>query len=601
MKSLMSFYSALLEESGRRCGTSTALDLKTIKRRFEHEGMSFLTISLARFGKDFTKALDDGVVGPSMFASFGKHLGTPRLFGGFLDLVFERSTGRLLDEPNHNAILAIRQLTLMFAKISLDCTNDRTEAALQKFIQCDLEVGDGDRNRKSSDKLDFGRIHHLLGRDFWSELDRRIWQGEIKPKHGPGSTAQKLIGNSKYYEYEWTTRLEELFPYTETCLPSWKLFDFTKHVTYREPVDELSSQVITVPKTLETPRVIAMEPVHMQYVQQGLLEAAMEIIERDYLLSDFIRFDGEGSQEINQRMAREGSLTGDLATLDLSEASDRVSNQLVQLMTERFPWSDQAIQASRTLTAEISQLDQKIQLNKFASMGSALCFPMEALVFLTVVFVGIERALNRPLTRRDLESLRGRVRVYGDDIIVPTDYVQPVIQALEAFGFVVGKNKSFWTGRFRESCGKDYYAGTDVSIVRMRNEFPASREDATQLVSVVSLRNQLSANGYEQSVEWLDHEIERLIPFPFVEETSPVLGKHHNGHQTSKWDKKLQRPLVRGCVVSSPLPINPIGSYEALLKFLLKRGSQPFEDVEHLERSGRPRRVHINVEWAPSI
>jgi len=618
----MSFYQLLLEESGRRCCTSTTLDVEYAQGRFEHEGVSFLTITLARFGKDFLKALDRGQVDLTMFATFSRHRGTPRFLGGFLDLVFDRSTGRLLDEPSKTAILAIRQLTLMFAKIKLDCSNERSAAALQKFIECDREVGDSDQRRSSSLELLFGAVHRLLGRDLWSFVDNKIYDGSILPKHGPGSTAEGILGNKKFLSRDWTMRLEHAgFHYVDFACASWSQHADLHRVTFREPGSEMPARVTSVPKTLETPRIIAMEPVCMQFVQQGLLEVIVEGIQRDDILKDFIRFDGAGSQEINQRLARHGSSTGELATLDLSEASDRVSNRLVRIMHARHVLTDEAVQACRSTKAEIRELGITIELNKFASMGSALCFPMEAMVFLTTVFVGISTMLNRRLTRKDIESYRGKVRIYGDDIIVPAETVPYVTAALEAFGFVVNSGKSFWTGRFRESCGKDYYDGTDVSIVRMRSVFPTSRKNASELVSTVSLRNQLYEAGYEQPVAYLDTVIERLIPFPYVNEmrwihewekhlnsfltvtpTSPVLGRlRPAGYQTDRMCPRLQRPLVRGAVIRGRLPINEIDGYDALLKHFLKRGDQPVFDEKHLERSGRPRRVFIDVEWSPSV
>jgi len=127
-------------------------------------------------------------------------------------------------------------------------------------------------------------------------------------------------------------------------------------------------------------------------------------------------------------------MNGNLATLDLSEASDRVSNQHVRLLVKNHRALREAVDATRSRKADV--LGKTIRLAKFASMGSALCFPFEALVFATIVFVGIERELNRQLTQKDIESFYGRVRVYGDDIIVPVEYVESVVRELEALGFV---------------------------------------------------------------------------------------------------------------------------------------------------------------------
>jgi len=237
-------------------------------------------------------------------------------------------------------------------------------------------------------------------------------------------------------------------------------------------------------------------------------------------------------------------------------------------------------------------------------MGSALCFPIEAMVFTTVIFLGIQNALRRPLTKKDIKSFKGQVRVYGDDIIVPVVYVADVVRALESFGFRVNTSKSFWTGKFRESCGKEYYDGEDVSIVRVRSLLPTSRRDVGAVVSTVSLRNQLYKAGSWATVRWLDRWIERVIPFPTVEPTSPVLGKHSFlGYQAERVEtgSNMQRPLVRGAVLKSTLPVNKVDEEFALLKYFLKRGDLPIADREHLTRSGRPDSIDIKIRWASAV
>jgi hypothetical protein len=223
----------------------------------------------------------------------------------------------------------------------------------------------------------------------------------------------------------------------------------------------------------------------MQYMQQAILENLVESLEEDDISSWLI---GIGDQIPNQEMAYEGSLNGNLATLDLSEASDRVSVQQVMGLLANHPSLREGVDASRSMKADvlIDGTHQVVRLNKFASMGSALCFPFEAIVFATVIFVGIEKELGHRLTRQDIKSFKGQVRVYGDDIIIPVRFADSVIAHLEAFGFKVNANKSFWTGKFRESCGKEYYNGTDVSIVRVRRVFPTSLKDVPEILSIVS-------------------------------------------------------------------------------------------------------------------
>lgn len=331
----------------------------------------------------------------------------------------------------------------------------------------------------------------------------------------------------------------------------------------------------------------------MQYVQQGLLERFVENLRHAYHVKEFIDW---SDQVPNQEMARIGSLTRELATLDLSEASDRVSMQLVRRLFANHPHLLGAIEACRSTRADV--LGEVINLNKFASMGSALCFPVESIVFLTIVFAAIAEEMGVPFSRKLLKKLRGKVRVYGDDIIVPVEFVASTVSWLEAFGLKVNEDKSFWSGSFRESCGKEYLNGSDVSIVRVRQMLPTSRQHVPELVSAVSLRNQLFKAGYDDTVEWLDTYIERLIPFPYGLESSPGLVRlGYLGFSAERTHPDLHYPLVKGVVVKNTSPVSKLDGGDALLKFFLKRGEDPFFDPEHLQRAGRPVSAKLKHRW----
>jgi len=589
----------VLLDRGTWCHTSTIRDFKRISSRVEHEGLSFLTITLPNFGSDLQKGLDQGFADRHLFKGFPWKGGLPLFLGGFLDLVFDRKTGRLLDVPDVDAIQAIRQITLMFAKINLPCSQTRERAAITRYVECEQEVRRSDAALTDPERDQFERVGRLLWSDVLQAVDEDIYYGRLIPKHGPGATADKLSGNRKFCQTEWTQRLEQVFPSGESLLPNWRYFEHLDRVELLEPGDERPVRVITVPKTLKTPRIIAIEPTCMQYSQQGVLEAIVPYVESGDT-TYHAGVVGFTDQVPNQVLARRGSLDGNLATLDLSEASDRVSNQHVRLLVRRMPHLAEALDATRSRKADVPG-HGVLRLAKFASMGSALCFPLEAMVFATIIFCGIEQGLNRRLTKKDVKSFVGQVRVYGDDIIVPVDHVVGVIGKLETFGFRVNPDKSFWTGRFRESCGREFYDGHDVSVVRVRELLPTSHQDVPGLVSTVSLRNQLYQAGYWGVVEHLDGILDRLIPWPNVAPTSPVLGRHSFlGYDIQRMCPDLHRPLVKGYVVSSSIPKNSLGDTGALLKWFLKRGSQPFADVDHLERSGRPQSVDIKLRWAPS-
>jgi len=140
MKSLMCLLREVLLDRGTWCGVSTALDLKKIQSRVEAEGVSFLTITLPTFGKDLERALDQGYVDSQLWKGFQKSRSSgclPLFLGGFTSLIFDRASGRLFDVPSIDAIQAIRQITLMFAKINLDCSESRTKAAIAGFVKCE--------------------------------------------------------------------------------------------------------------------------------------------------------------------------------------------------------------------------------------------------------------------------------------------------------------------------------------------------------------------------------------------------------------------------------------------------------------------------------
>ncbi len=596
MKSQLLLLQLLLSELGSRCCTSTTRDIENITRRVEKEGISFLTITLPAFGKDLLEALDLEQVSSTHFLGYRKRGCLPRLFSGFTEQIFDMKSGRLLDDPSIVAIHSVLQATQLMSKVNIPCSDARVSAAIDKYIQCEQEVVVSDAKVTHQELREFNRMGNFLFGSVFAKMANAVYDGDILPKHGPGTTAEKLIGNEKYFQTEWPDRLENLFPAGEYIFSSWShQLGGTREVNYLDPGAERPVRVITVPKTLKTPRIIAIEPVAQQYMQQGLLEKLVKWLETDDFVSPFIGFT---DQVPNQDLARVGSLSGNLATLDLSEASDRVSNQHVLFLLADYPYFSAAVQATRSTTADVPGYGV-IPLSKFASMGSALCFPMEAMVFLTLIFLGIEKELKRPLSRKDLKDLRGKVRVYGDDIIVPVEYVLSVVSFLEAFGLKVNGNKSFWTGKFRESCGKEYYAGHDVSIVKVRQLLPSSRRDVLQIVSTVSLRNQLFHAGYSETVDWLDAQLVRILRyFPEVLPTSAVLGRHSYGFKPEKMCPRLHVPLVKGYTIRDIIPINSIDDDAALLKYFLKRGDKPMPKG-HMERSGRPKSFDIKLGWSP--
>ena len=560
----------------------------------------------------------------------------PEFLGGFLEVVFHVESGRLIHVPDDSdkefsfsgdsvtlndfdrqveCVAAIRQLTLMFGKVEQQCSEARNKAAIEKYVETDRQIEE-DCDRITSrpdffnrDILPLKKVFLTVFGDVLTRLDELIYNHELRPAHGPGATADRLVGNQKFRQSEWTERMEDLFPYGEYALPNWRHAYALEDVNWRSPSDERPVKVVFVPKTASTPRVIAIEPTCMQYMQQAVSRELVSLLEADPRANCFVGF---REQWPNQAMAQIGSEDGSLATLDLSEASDRVPNWLVEELLENWPHVNEAFQVVRSQRADVPTVGV-IPLQKYASMGSALTFPVEAMVFSTIVLAGLVGRNSSAPNWKSIKEFRKKVRVYGDDIIVPTDYAVTAMRSLEFFGFKVNSAKSFWTGGFRESCGKEYWRGQDVSIVKFRQVLPRSLRDVTEIMSTVDTRNQLFQAGHVGLVRMLDGVLEKVLKgfYPYVTETSPVLGRlSPSGHyEIQGIDENLHAPFVRGFVSSARSPLNELDGWQALLKCLLLAGddkstddenyrfvpSDPSNMHEHLTRSGRPRAASIKL------
>lgn len=623
MNSLTELLLEVLEESGNFCGVDTSQDRKTILARVENEGDSFLTITLPSFTKDLQKALDRGVVDQSLFVSFKRARGLviPAFLQGFMSLIFDPLNGRIryaasdfdfMDDTmrvNPLAIQAVSQITSFAGKIERECSPKRVDAAYLRYITNESHVRDFDSRRTATMLQEFRTMSHWVFGSLFRAMSLDITGGEIHPHHGPGSVADKLRGNAKWNQRSWPDRLEEVFPFGRYAFSGWRHYLDSTESGRDVPGTEIPVNVITVPKTLKTPRIIAVEPTSMQYMQQALEACFVDNLSSTRVESIV----GYSSQEPNQFLARMGSLSsnhpewdekfGGSATLDLSDASDLVSNQLVREMVKDFPALLEGLDATRSRKADVHG-HGVIRLAKFASMGSAMCFPIEAAVFTVIVFMALHEVYPNVHPSKLVESFDGLVRIYGDDIIVPKDAAQCAADKLEAFGLKVNRDKSFWNGYFRESCGKDYYDGFDVTIVRIRHDLPAPHMSASEFAESVmatsAMRNNFYERGWFSVVEWLDIRLLDALKgvYPYVGPFSSAIGRiSHAGHQTDKWDDKLQRPMVKAFVDSSRSPASKLDGPGALMKVLSAQSGLPNPDAKHLERAGRPSSLRIKKRW----
>lgn len=227
------------------------------------------------------------------------------------------------------------------------------------------------------------------------------------------------------------------------------------------------NRLTTVPKDETIDRVIACEPTMNMYVQKGigaLIRRRLKTVNID--LND---------QSINQRLALQGSLSGELATVDLSAASDSVSLAICKLLLPSC-WYDILLMTR----CDVGKMPDGtlLEYEKVSSMGNGYTFELESLLFW-----GITQACEDFLS--DTCSLPNhQCSVYGDDIVCRTSSVDCLRYILRTCGFSLNDDKSFWEGPFRESCGKHYFNGTDVSPFFIR-------EPVNDITSLIGLCNRL--------------------------------------------------------------------------------------------------------------
>jgi len=512
-------------------------DLETIKSRVENEGLSFLTITLPNFSKLFERSLENGFLDPACFRVFSRinrHEALPSFLRGLLGQIFDHKTGKvILNEPPTNfqsvdgmapddiptCVEAVRQICRLFNKVELPCSENRIRKAFESFIEIEREFETFSLPDEEAAKF------LVVTRMLWGGMFRDFNPDTTIPKHGPGATAERLSGNQKYIIRRWHDRLEPYFPLVDNGYPLGTDVDSEELeiVTIVPEHDEQPVKVIAVPKTLSSPRIIAIEPVCTQYVQQGIRDYLYDKLESHWLTSGRINF---RDQSVNQRLAMKASRTGRYATIDLSEASDRVPLDLAMYMFEGNRDLHDSILACRSTRARLPDGRIVDPLRKFASMGSALCFPVEAMYFYTICVMALLDAQNLSCTQRNIFKVSRRVRVYGDDIIVPCTHADAVLDYLQKFNCKVNVNKTFKTGKFRESCGRDAYAGYEVTPTYIRQPYPENRQQPASLVSWCATANLFYLKGYWQTASLMFKTLERILgPLPYVRETASMLGR----------------------------------------------------------------------------
>lgn len=272
---------------------------------------------------------------------------------------------------------------------------------------------------------------------------------------GPGTNVGVRYGKSSLYDKVTCKRLTctaELAPYALSIVNE---NDFLARALLGADgvVSLLSLQVKVipgaklafVPKNAKTDRSITVEPLLNSFFQNGLGKVLRGIIShRTTLTLD--------DQRRNQIAARIGVRDG-LATVDLKDASNSLTTELVRGSLSLCPGWFHALDIARSKAYTCESIDNSVHMFQlFAGMGNGFTFPLESLIFYSLAKAVVE------VNGGHFDPI-----VYGDDIILPSTDCDLLERVFAHVGLVVNASKTHKSGGFRESCGKHYFDGIDVS------------------------------------------------------------------------------------------------------------------------------------------
>lgn len=377
-------------------------------------------------------------------------------------------------------------------------SEDANQAALTKFLACNSRCESFSAIDESSmteiQAIALGEFKKCF-HDFWIQPNGDYW---INPSNisegisvGPGSSVG-VTGTSYYQKIasgKMTGTRPSLFSLYQREASRCTLWDETEKIRSNHLggyVEVKGSRLSFVPKNSEISRTICTEPLLNMLFQKGLGSLFESELKRRFSINLSLQPDK------NRELARIGSESGALGTIDLSSASDSISLNLLRQICPPYvlSWMMETRSSSVTLPK-----GESLKLHMVSSMGNAFTFPLQTILFSSVVF-GVYRALGiklvRPLDESVYPSFRkgcGNYAVFGDDIIVRREAYDLVVNLLTRIGFSVNTDKSFNSGPFRESCGADFWRGYNV-----RGVYCQSITSQQDVYSLINRLNVWSAN-----------------------------------------------------------------------------------------------------------
>lgn len=244
------------------------------------------------------------------------------------------------------------------------------------------------------------------------------------------------------------------------------------------------------------------------------------------LLSKRLRSAGLDIRVLQQRhgiLAQKNSRTRKFVTADLSAASDSLTPHLLRRVLP-LPWYRAAVYGR---IPHIDLLGDRVRMETVLTMGLGHTFPLQTLVFYCLL-----KAIGRLALGRDVY-----VSVYGDDLIYPRKIHRYVAAIFPKVGLLLNGDKTYVEDYFRESCGSDFYRGSDVRPFSPEGEYQLKHglHYGQFLYKILNgLRRRWDASQIPRTIEFLKCEIilhvgEILYVPPSFPDTSGYKVFEHDG------------------------------------------------------------------------
>lgn len=412
----------------------------------------------------------------------------------------------------------IHTILVFLSRLTLS-RDDLEEQALKDYLE----------NERRLASMEYPESLNTFARQLFPIHSTWAWPMRLRPKHGPGTTAD--AGRCMYDKY-MSLSADQRIRYIDS-----------DPLILSEKGFERTARVLFVPKSIDKVRTISCEPATLMWYQQGVMTLVNQHFQHYRTpLNMPRRYSSEASYR-NREWAWVGSLDGSLSTIDLSSASDSVAWDLVRKTfygTPLYRW----LLCTRSTHALLPS-GEVIPMRKFAPMGSALCFPTEVMIFTMII--------EQTLRECGVRSSQSDYCVYGDDIVIESAYQDILLENLTIYGFLPNKSKSFTNrkparyGFFRESCGGEFMNGFDVTPIRISRRFSGltcRRDTPSRILAIVDLAN-MASDRYPLLRRYLVKTLLGLpkplrVPFSRDGEYYLYSPQPTNFHLESKWSESLQ-------------------------------------------------------------